>query len=448
MASILNEEGIQFDRLKIWPKSGKSDSSEGVNGFVSMTRTQKDIDEEVLGVRIRLKKGTPIIVKFLGQRKYWQNSVLDGEDAFNVSGARKEKNLEDFRATFDKKTFDKEIKKMLQSVKEADKEEEEEDLENYYGDEKGLTKLLYISKYVSKDLLSEATLQQEAAVAGLAPFVYGYDEDPPNYALTMQIIPTAVDAEGMNKAYRRGPMSHRMQLAALAHELDQLKIHHNDFKPDNYRLDGDRLYLIDFGKAQRFDFSSSYDKPTNVAALNMGGYSIFARPSNTRNAFLTLETEISRRDDIGDVELYDHEKATQRKYRKGNKVLVDLEIPIVGKKRFVQYMLYECTGRNSSQQNNILPPFVIRERGEYKIGSPNSSYCHVEGNYYDYLDKGILNRKIKRDTNANDRPSWKALWVHSTIPYTMEECLAERERILKGGKIIQMKPASGPKLKL
>ena len=30
----------------------------------------------------------------------------------------------------------------------------------------------------------------------------------------------------------------------------------------------------------------------------------------------------------------------------------------------------------------------------------------------------------------------------------MEECLAERERILQGGKIIQMTTASGPKLKL
>ena len=444
MASILNEEGIQFDRLKIWPKSGKSDSSEGRNGFVSLTKTQKDIDEEVLGHRVRLKKGTPIIVKFLGQRKYWQTGVLDGEDTFYVSGAREEKNLEDFRATFDKKTFDKEIKKMLQSVKEADKEEEE-DLENYYGDEKGLTKLLYISKYVSKNLLREATLQQEAAVAGLAPFVYGYDENPPNFAMTMQVIPTAVDAEGMNKAYLRGPMSHRMQLAALAHELDKLEIHHNDIKPDNYRLDGDRLYLIDFGESKRFEDTTTL---TNVAALNMAGYSYSSRPMFTSIAFDGLKTEIIRRNDLGDVELYDHEKATQRKYRKGNKVLVDIEIPTVGKKRFVQYMLYECTGRNSSQQNNILPPFVIREKGEYKIGSPNSSYCHVEGNYYAYVDKGTREGKIKRDTNANDRPSWKALWVHCTIPYTMEECLAERERILKGGKIIQMTAASGPKLKL
>ena len=88
-----------------------------------MTRTQKDIDEEVLGHRIRLKKGTPIIVKFLGQRKYWQTSVLNAEYAFDVSGPEK-KNLEDFRATFDKKTFDKEIKKMLQSGSKRTKRRE------------------------------------------------------------------------------------------------------------------------------------------------------------------------------------------------------------------------------------------------------------------------------------------------------------------------------------
>jgi hypothetical protein len=186
---------------------------------------------------------------------------------------------------------------------------------------------------------------------------------------------------------------------------------------------------------------------TNVAALEMAGYSYHPRTNYVRSAFDGLKTKIIRRDDLGDVELYDHEKATQRKYRKGNKVLVDIEIP-VGTKKFVQYMLYECTGKNLSKQNNILPPFVIRKSGEYQIVSPNSSYCHIEGNYYAYLDNGILNRKIKRDINANDRPSWKALWVHSTIPYTMEECLAERERIVKGGKIIQMTTASGPKLKL
>ena len=443
MASILNEEGIQFDRLKIWPKSGKSDSSEGLNGFVSVTKTQKDIDEEVLGHRVRLKKGTPIIVKFLGQNKYWQIGVIDGEAAFDKKVPKEDKNLEDFRATFDKKTFEKEIKKMLRSVKEADKEKGR-DLEKYLGDKEGLTKLLYISKYVSKDLLREATLQQKAASAGLAPFVYGYDEDPPNFALTMQVIPTAVDAEGMNDAYLRGPMSHRMQLAALAHELDQLQIHHNDIKPDNYRLDGDRLYLIDFGFAKRFEDTTTM---TNVAAIKMAGYSYSPRPIFVGGAFDGLKTEIIRRSDLDDIEAYDHEKATRRKYRKGNKVLVDVEIPF-GKKKFVQYMLYECTGRKSSEQNNILPPFVIRKSGEYQIGSPNSSYCHVEGNYYAYLDNAIRKGKIKRDINANDRPSWKALWVHSTIPYTMEECLAERERILKGGKKIQMTTASGPKLKL
>lgn len=500
--SILNEEGIQFDRLSIWPKSGESDSSEGVNGFVSITKTQKDIDEEVLGHRVHLKKGTPIIVKFLGQKKHWLTSVVYGDQAFGeaYTESGSEKKMNEFKKTYDKETFEKEIQKILQNVRVADKDEatdytklteielrkemqrriesDEEYLTQKYLSEKQRTKTLerlkqwkepekkrkdeivtllqkddakdnlessytskeylerffYISKSVSKDLLREATLQQEAAVAGLAPFVYGYNENAPNFEMTMQVIPTAVDSKGMNNAYRRGPMSHRMQLAALAHELDQLKIHHNDFKPDNYRLDGERLYLIDFGLAKRFDFDPTYSKPTNVAALNMAGYSYSARPSAVSNVFNNLETEIKRRDDLGDIEAYDHEKATRRKYRRGEKVLLDVELP----SGYVQYMLYECTGRNSSQQNNILPPFVERKKREYLFPVRNSSYCHVEGNYYDYLDKGILNRKIKRDTNANDRPSWKALWVHSTIPYTMEECLAERRRVLDKEKMRKM----------
>ena len=40
--------------------------------------------------------------------------------------------------------------------------------------------------------------------------------------MTMQVIPTA-DAEGMNDAYLRGPMSHRMQLAALHTNWTSLK---------------------------------------------------------------------------------------------------------------------------------------------------------------------------------------------------------------------------------
>ena len=454
MTSILNEEGIQFDRLKIWPKSGASDSSEGVNGFVSVRKTKKDIDKEVLGVRIRLKKGTPIIVKFLGQRKYWMNAVAYADQAFEQArlDSRRDEKLNEFKMTYKKKTLEKKLQQILRNLRAADKDEDD-GLEDIYGSKEELLRLFYISKSVSKDLLKEATLQQEAAVVGFAPFVYGYDENPPNFAMTMQVIPTAVDAEGMNNAYRRGPMSHRMQLAALAHELDQLKIHHNDFKPDNYRLDGNRMYLIDFGISERFDFSSSSDRPTNVAALNMGGYSYSARPGAFENAYFTLKTEIKRRsDDLGDTEAYDHEKASMGLYNEGDKVLVDVEIPHP-QGLYVQYMLYECTGKNENKQDQILPP-VVKENTDPQ---PNSSYCHVEGNYYAYLDKGILNRKIKRDTNANDRPSWKALWVHSTIPYTMEECLAERRRVLDREKMrkmfkdefgADMKTASGPKLKL
>ena len=366
------------------------------------------------------------------------NAVAYADQAFEEARlkSRSDEQLNEFKMTYKKKTLEKKLQQILRSIRTADKEEDA-DLEDTFGDRKDLLRLFYISKSVSKDLLKEATLQQEAAVAGLAPFVYGYDENPPNFALTMQVIPTAVDAEGMNKAYRRGPMSHRMQLAALAHELDQLKIHHNDFKPDNYRLDGNRLYLIDFGLSETFDYSSSSDRPTNVAAIKMGGYSYSARPGAFENAYFTNEQwspEIIRRsDDLGDIEAYDHEKASMGLYEEGDKVLVDVEIPH-REGLYVQYMLYECTGKNENKQDQILPPVVKKNTDPL----PNSSYCHVEGNYYAYLDKAIMKRKIKRDINANDRPSWKALWVHSTIPYTMEECLAERQRVLEKEKMRKM----------
>ena len=119
-------------------------------------------------------------------------------------------------------------------------------------------------------------------------------------------------------------------------------------------------------------------------------------------------------------------------YEEGDKVLVDVEIPH-REGLYVQYMLYECTGKNENKQDQILPP-VVKENTDPQ---PNSSYCHVEGNYYAYLDKGILKRKIKRDTNANDRPSWKALGPqHDTIHDG--RVLAERRRVLDKEKMKKM----------
>ena len=104
-----------------------------------------------------------------------------------------------------------------------------------------------------------------------------------------------------------------------------------------------------------------------------------------------LKTEIIRRNDLGDVELYDHEKATKRKYRKGNKVRSILKYLLLGKRGSFSTCL-RVHRQKFSQQNNILPPFVIRER-RIQMGSPNSCYCHVEGNYYGYVDTGIRKGK-------------------------------------------------------
>ena len=109
------------------------------------------------------------------------NAVAYGDQAFEqarLKSWRGEK-LNEFKMTYKKKTLEKKLQQILRSLRAADKDEDD-GLEDTFGSKKELLRLFYISKSVSKDL-KEATLQQEAAVAGLAPFVYGYDENPPNF---------------------------------------------------------------------------------------------------------------------------------------------------------------------------------------------------------------------------------------------------------------------------
>ena len=65
------EEGIYYDRYKYWPSTEDNKDNTGANGFIAVKELKKAFQGNVLGLRISLSAGTKILIKYVGQMKYW-----------------------------------------------------------------------------------------------------------------------------------------------------------------------------------------------------------------------------------------------------------------------------------------------------------------------------------------------------------------------------------------
>jgi hypothetical protein len=96
----------------------------------------------------------------------------------------------------------------------------------------------------------EATFQNKAAQAGLAPAIYGFD----NALGVVVMAPLAQTLK--DKLCKTGEFTidDQCQYVALMHELDKIGVYHNDYKLDNFMFDQQGiLYAIDFGLSKPID---------------------------------------------------------------------------------------------------------------------------------------------------------------------------------------------------
>ena len=101
----------------------------------------------------------------------------------------------------------------------------------------------------------EATFQNKAAQAGLAPAIYGFD----NALGVIVMAPLAQTLKDKLCKTKEFTIDDQCQYVALMHELDKIGVYHNDYKLDNFMFDKQGiLYAIDFGLSKPIDQALMY----------------------------------------------------------------------------------------------------------------------------------------------------------------------------------------------
>ena len=404
------EEGIYYDRYEYWPSTEDNKDNTGVNGFIAIKELKKAFQGNVLGLRIDLSAGTKILIKYVGQTKYWLEAY--GYDmnlgAAGYTPTQTDKPVED-------KEKLKTINAMLDDAKRLNKDAKDDtesvyilkDLLNYISTD-NITETTNIGKFATQNLLREVQLQQKAAKEGIAPKIYGYNENIKQWCIVMEYLNQAVDdGNNMFLDINKVPVHARLQLVALCYKLDQLGIQHNDLKPDNYRMRNNRLYLLDFGQCKQFQ-GQIY---ANMSCLSWGGWSYYSRPY----FFSALKVKPLKLPEHKRYTPYNSEKAKKQQYNINDVVLVDQD---------GIYMLYKC--KKTIQQDEIFFPIVIEtfQKGK-KITSITGFAKNMDTHNRRLLAKYYyqLARDATQNINVWHRPAWDALWIHPTIPFSLEECL-------------------------
>ena len=111
----------------------------------------------------------------------------------------------------------------------------------------------------------EAIFQNKAAEKGLAPLIYGFDNDRDIVVmepLEKTLADKITEVGGFN-------IEDQCQYLALMHELDKIGILHNDYKLDNFMFDKNGvLKAIDFGLAKPIDQVLMYNKGYSPNIIN------------------------------------------------------------------------------------------------------------------------------------------------------------------------------------
>lgn len=469
------EEGITFDRNQTW--TSKSAAETGANGFVAIKTLKKPYEGTVFGVPISLKAGTKLLVKYVGLTKYFIPGYIDGDNNFSTldddtsvskDEIKKVMNmlLQDLNEMLHDETLtdDDSDQECSDNLKEKAKqilmkngtEEVFKELAKHIKDKKcngvlnyfeyivgdfedgEIGRLVRADRNVTKKVLLEAKLQQEAATLGVAPKVYGYDENSKQWCMVSEFLPGSLY---YRKQIVNATNSARKQLVACCHILDNAGIMHDDLKPDNYRTKDGKLYIIDYGLAKKFNQKIK----VNLTMLFYGGFSFHSRRNNGQFA-LSLRIDPHKLEHHQKYEKYDNEKAKQNKYKINDVVLLDYKTS----SGYNYYMLYRC--RSKEQQDRIGFPIVEEEFDDIQSEKIYQfiKYSKLEEKLNKYYLSGYYFKEAKKlveQTKAGeknkyihpfDRPAWEPLWVHPTIPFSVEECLEyyakkgwEQERLSK-----------------
>lgn len=433
---MLKLEGKTYDRQTSWPSSSASKS--GVNGFVAIKTLEKPFSDTVLGLSINLKTGTKVLLKYVGQFKYWiqgwagDDKSLSGKsmhpDKTEVQAEQKEKIIKILLKDLQNFLDDLDASKQSEKDKHNAGYEMLQDFSYFAND---LDKMVKVANFLKKNVIKEASIQQKAATMGVAPKVYGYDENPLQWCMTMEFIKDAVYDETNENSYldtKVITIDARKQLVALCHKLDMNGISHNDLKPDNYRMQENRLYIIDYGLSK--DVGKTHY--SNMNCLHWGGWTLFARYLKFGSAMLRVKP--LKLQGHSKYMTYNHNTAKNNLYNVGDVVLMDEE-------KF--YMLYQC--RSNSKQNEIYFKHVKvkgkgskREQVSFIPGTKeNEDKLKLERNNNDYFkhvvkpNLGIEDYDIfTLPYNVWDRPAWKAMWIHPSIPFSLDECLEAYDKIV------------------
>lgn len=401
------EEGIYYDRYKYWPSTEDNKDNTGANGFIAVKELEQPFQGNVLGLRLNLSVGTKILIKYVGQMKYWLEAYgYDrnlGPEAY-------------LRLDINKPVEDKEklntIHAMLDDAKRLNKDAKDKaesvdilkDLINYLSAD-NIIRVTNVGKLATKNLLREVELQQKAAKEGIAPRIYGYNENVKQWCIVMEYLNQAVDdGNNMFLDIKKVPVHARLQLVALCYKLDQLGIQHNDLKPDNYRMRNNRLYLLDFGLSKQFQ-RQIY---ANMSCLSWGGWSY-----NSRHNFMSIQYALKL--DVKPLKLPEHERYTPYNSEKAKKQQYKIDDVVLVDQDGI-YMLYKC--KKTIQQDEIFFPIVKNTSITGFAKNMDTHNARLLRQYYHQLA-----RDATQNINVWHRPAWDALWIHPTIPFSLEECL-------------------------
>ena len=409
------EEGIYYDRYKYWPSTEDNKDNTGANGFIAVKELKKAFQGNVLGLRIDLSAGTKIFIKYVGQTKYWLEAYgVDENIGATGSFPGLDKPVEDKEKLNTIHAMLDDAKRLKKDANNNNKETDsvlQDLLDNISSD--NITRVTNIGKIATKNLLREVQLQQIAAKEGIAPKIYGYNENLRQWCIAMEYLNQSVDDE--NKKYldvNKVPVHARLQLVALCYKLDQLGIQHNDLKPNNYRIRNNRLYLVDFGKSKQFQ-GQIY---SNMSCLSWGGWSRFPRIVYLfMKWFFDLTLEPLRLSEHKRYTPYNSEKAKKQQYNIDDVVLVDQD---------GIYMLYKC--KKTIQQDEIFFPVLTETYNRGKLIMSISGFAkNMDTHNSRRLARYYLQlaEDVTQNINIWHRPAWDALWIHPTIPFRLEECL-------------------------